>query len=229
MRESNVVHIQAPVTVVGDIQGGASPCGLATSLENALEPRLSPLWLSSPRPPLLLSEPGSSARDDKCSSVLHEPTKERAGSGYEGGRRADEGYRACVRPSEEGGVQQDEEGGVYRKYSICERRDAASALARGDGERGSSRRRRRRRGTHLRGPGLRSRRRLHLLLLLLRAIALVLGRGVKHVEVLLAVRADLEDARHVAAPVAVVGRRPHGRQLVVVQDREAFHAQLVRA
>lgn len=66
-------------------------------------------------------------------------------------------------------------------------------------------------------------------LLLLRPISLILGRRIKHIKVLLAVRPDLENTRHVATAVAIVGRGPDGREFVVVEDREAFHAELVRA
>lgn len=101
---------------------------------------------------------------------------------------------------------------VYRKYSICE----SSKRQRGpEGEKSVC--------TH-------ARRTLPLLrLLLLRSIALILRRRIKDIEMLLAIRPNLEDTRHVAASIAVVRRRPDGRELVVVQDRKAFHAELVRA
>ena len=61
------------------------------------------------------------------------------------------------------------------------------------------------------------------------AVALVLWRGLEDVEEPLAVGAHLEDARAVAAAVAVVGRGPDRREVVVEQGREALHAELVRA
>lgn len=66
-------------------------------------------------------------------------------------------------------------------------------------------------------------------LLLLRPISFILRRRIKHIKVLLPVRPDLEDARHIAAAVTIVGRGPDGREFVIVEDREAFHAELVRA
>ena len=63
----------------------------------------------------------------------------------------------------------------------------------------------------------------------MRPISLILGRPIKHIKVLLAVRPNLENTRHVAAAVAIVGRGPDGREFIVVEDRETFHAELVRA
>lgn len=58
---------------------------------------------------------------------------------------------------------------------------------------------------------------------------IVLRRGVKDVEEPLALIADLEHARHVPAPVAVVRRAPDRAQPVVVQDLIALLTELVRA
>lgn len=57
----------------------------------------------------------------------------------------------------------------------------------------------------------------------------VLGGGGEDVEEALAGVADLEDAGHVAAAVAVVGGAPDGAQVVVVEDLEALLAELVGA
>jgi hypothetical protein len=83
--------------------------------------------------------------------------------------------------------------------------------------------------------------RARILHLVVRAVALVLRRGLEHIKVhralppapaaaaAAAAGADLEDARGVAAAVAVVRRGPHRGEVVVEQHAEALHAQLVRA
>jgi hypothetical protein len=81
--------------------------------------------------------------------------------------------------------------------------------------------------THLRLRGtLLTIRRLRLLP---RSVPLVLWRGVKHVKMLLPAGTDFQDRGHVATPVAVIRGGPHGREAIVVQDREPFHAELVRS
>ena len=67
------------------------------------------------------------------------------------------------------------------------------------------------------------------LVLLLPPMQIILRRRVKHIEVPVPLIANLEHARHVPAPVAVVGRAPDGAQPVIVQDLIALLAELVRA
>lgn len=66
--------------------------------------------------------------------------------------------------------------------------------------------------------------------LVARTVPLVLWCGLKDVEVhgTLA-RADFEDARRVAATVAVIRGGPDGGEVVVEQDAVALHAELVGA
>lgn len=67
------------------------------------------------------------------------------------------------------------------------------------------------------------------LVLLLPPMQIILRRRVEDVEEPLPLIAHLEHARHVPAPVAVVGRAPDGAQPVVVQDLVALLAELVGA
>ena len=67
------------------------------------------------------------------------------------------------------------------------------------------------------------------LVLLLPPMQIILRRRVEHVEDPVPLIAHLEHARHVAAPIAVIGRAPDGAQLVIVQDLIALLAELVRA
>lgn len=54
--------------------------------------------------------------------------------------------------------------------------------------------------------------------LLPRSVPLILRRRVKHIEMLLAARPNLEDAGHVATAVTVIRCGPYSRETVVVQD-----------
>ena len=67
------------------------------------------------------------------------------------------------------------------------------------------------------------------LILLLAPMQIVLRRGIKDVEEPLPLIADLEHARHVPAPIAVIWRAPDRAQPVVVEDLIALLAKLVRA
>ena len=67
------------------------------------------------------------------------------------------------------------------------------------------------------------------LILLLSPMQIILRRGVKHIEEPLRLIADLEHARHVAAPVAVIGRAPDRAQPIIIEDLIALLAELVRA
>ena len=58
---------------------------------------------------------------------------------------------------------------------------------------------------------------------------IILRRGVEDVEETLRLIAHLEHARHVAAPVAVIGGAPDGAEAVVVEHLIALLTQLVRA
>ena len=55
------------------------------------------------------------------------------------------------------------------------------------------------------------------------------GRRRKHIEKLVVPIVNLEHAGEISDAIAIVGRRPHGRKLVVEQHLVALHAQLVRA
>lgn len=64
---------------------------------------------------------------------------------------------------------------------------------------------------------------------MIRPIPLILRRRLEHIKMFLPIRSDLQYARQVAAPVAVVWSGPDCRELVVVEDGETFHAELVGA
>ena len=67
------------------------------------------------------------------------------------------------------------------------------------------------------------------LVLLLPPMQIILRRRVKDVEEPLPLIANLEHARHVPAPVAVIRRAPDRAQVIVVQDLVALLTELVRA
>ena len=67
------------------------------------------------------------------------------------------------------------------------------------------------------------------LILLLPPMQIILRRRIKDIEEPLPLIADLEHARHVPAPIAVIRRAPDRAQPVVVQDLIALLAELVRA
>lgn len=95
----------------------------------------------------------------------------------------------------------DEAPATQRKYSICDVRAKSQPPPRvGSVHRAAP--------AHIRRSGPR--------LLLLRPVPLVLRRRIKHIKVLLPVRPNFEDTRHVAAPVAIIRCGPDGRQLVAV-------------
>ena len=58
---------------------------------------------------------------------------------------------------------------------------------------------------------------------------IILRRGIKDIEEPLPLIADLEHARHVPAPVAVIGRAPDRAQPIVIKNLISLLAELVRA
>lgn len=67
------------------------------------------------------------------------------------------------------------------------------------------------------------------LILLLPPMQIVLRRRIKDIEKPLPLIADLEHARHVPTPVAIVGRAPDGAQSIVIEDLISLLTELVRA
>ena len=67
------------------------------------------------------------------------------------------------------------------------------------------------------------------LVLLLPPMQIILRRRIKHIEVPVPLIANLEHARHIPTPIAVVRCAPDGAQPVIVQDLIALLTELVRA
>ena len=67
------------------------------------------------------------------------------------------------------------------------------------------------------------------LILLLPPMQIILGRGIKDIEVPLSLIANLEHTRHISAPVAVIRRAPDCAQPIVVEDLISLLTELVRA
>jgi hypothetical protein len=65
--------------------------------------------------------------------------------------------------------------------------------------------------------------------MLLRPIPLILRRRLKHIKVFLSPRSNLQYTREVSTSVTVIRGGPDGREFVIVEDGETFHAELVSA